>query len=118
MYDFRWQALTSVVIYDKAQLTRGARLVEVLKQPQYAPLPVERQVALIYAGTNGYLDAIALGDVRAFETDLYKFIETRHPQIFKDIVLKKQLDDPLKAALDGAVKQFAADFSAKKAAAA
>ena len=102
----------------QAQLTRGARLVEILKQPQYAPLPVERQVALIYAGTNGYLDSIALADVRPFETELYKFIETRHPQVFKDIVAKKQLDDPTKAALDGAVKQFAADFAAKKAAAA
>src|SRR5689334_17392689 len=68
---------------DKAtqeQLTRGARLVEVLKQPQYEPLPVERQVAIIYAGTNGYLDAIAVSDVRAFETELYRFIETRYPQ--------------------------------------
>ncbi len=102
----------------QAQLTRGARLVEILKQPQYAPLPVERQVALIYAGTNGYLDNVALGDVRTFESELYKFIETRHPQVFKDIVAKKQLDDPTKAALDGAVKQFAADFAAKKAAAA
>jgi len=102
----------------QAQLTRGARLVEILKQPQYAPLPVERQVALIYAGTNGYLDNIALGDIRAFENDLYKFIETRHPQVFKDIVSKKQLDDPLKASLDAAVKQFATDFAAKKAAAA
>jgi F-type H+-transporting ATPase subunit alpha len=102
----------------QAQLTRGARLVEILKQPQYAPLPVERQVALIYAGTNGYLDNIALGDIRAFELDLYKFIETRHPQVFTDIVSKKQLDDQLKAALDAAVKQFATDFVAKKAAAA
>ncbi len=102
----------------QAQLTRGARLVEILKQPQYAPLPVERQVVLIYAGTNGYLDNIALGDVRAFETELYKFIESRHGQLFKDIVAKKQLDDPTKAALDAAVKQFAADFAAKKAAAA
>src|SRR5947208_2222488 len=102
----------------QAQLTRGARLVEILKQPQYAPLPVERQVALIYAGTNGYLDTIALGDIRAFETELYKFIESRHSQVFKDIATKKILDDQTKAALDAAVKQFATDFSAKKAAAA
>jgi len=102
----------------QAQLTRGARLVEILKQPQYAPLPVERQVALIYAGTNGYLDTVALGDVRRFETELYKFIESRHAQVFKDIAARKQLDDPTKAALDAAVKQFAADFAAKKAAAA
>jgi F-type H+-transporting ATPase subunit alpha len=100
----------------QAQLTRGARLVEVLKQPQYEPLPVERQVALIYAGTNGYLDNTPLSDVRAFETELYKFIDARHPQVFKDIVAKKQLDDPTKAALDGAVKEFAAQFAARAAA--
>src|SRR5476651_145395 len=61
------------------QLTRGARLVEILKQPQYEPLPVERQVAIIYAGTNGYMDTTALSDVRAYETELYRFIESRYP---------------------------------------
>ena len=64
------------------QLNRGARLVEILKQPQYEPLPVERQVAIIFAGTNGYMDNVALSDVRAFETELYRFIESRHPQLF------------------------------------
>jgi F-type H+-transporting ATPase subunit alpha len=102
----------------QAQLTRGARLVEILKQPQYEPLPVERQVALIYAGTNGYLDTIALSDVRAFETGLYKFIDARHSQLFKDIVAKKQLDDQTKAALDSAVKEFATQFAARTTAAA
>jgi F-type H+/Na+-transporting ATPase subunit alpha len=102
----------------QAQLTRGARLVEILKQPQYEPLAVERQVALIFAGTNGYLDAVAIGDLRKFETELYAFIESRHPQLFKDIAEKKQLDDTLKATLNAAVKQFASDFAARKAAAA
>src|SRR5438309_608283 len=58
----------------QAQLNRGARLVEILKQPQYQPLPVERQVAIIYAGTNGYLDPIAVGDIRAYEAELLSFI--------------------------------------------
>jgi F-type H+-transporting ATPase subunit alpha len=102
----------------QAQLNRGARLVEVLKQPQYEPLPVERQVAIIYAGTNGYLDTIAVPEVRAFETELYKFLETRAPEVFKGIVEKKQLDDQLKGALDRVVKEFAGDFAARKAAAA
>jgi F-type H+-transporting ATPase subunit alpha len=102
----------------QAQLNRGARLVEILKQPQYEPLPVDRQVSIIFAGTNGYLDNIAVSDVRAFEIELYKFIENRHPQIFTGIVEKKQLDDQLKAALDAAVKEFAGDFAARKAAAA
>src|SRR6059036_421153 len=102
----------------QAQLNRGARLVEILKQPQYEPLPVERQVAIIFAGTNGYLDGIAVSDVRAFEVELYKFIETRDPEVFRGIVEKKQLDEQLKGALDHAVKEFAGDFSARKAAAA
>src|SRR6476646_10073765 len=102
----------------QAQLNRGARLVEILKQPQYEPLPVERQIAIIYAGTNGYLDNIATTEVRAFETELYKFIETRHPNVFRGIVEKKQLDDQLKGALDGAVKEFSGEFASRKATAA
>src|SRR6187397_191969 len=100
------------------QLTRGARLVEILKQPQYEPLSVERQIAIIFAGTNGYLDAVALGDLRSFETGLYRHLETRAPQAFTHIAEKKQLDDALKASLNETVKQFAGDFAARKAAAA
>ncbi len=106
---------------DKAtqqQLTRGARLVEILKQPQYEPLAVERQVAIIYAGTNGYMDTVALPDVRAYETELYRFLESRHTSILSGIREKKQLDDQLKSGLDGAVKEFSADFLARKTAAA
>jgi F-type H+/Na+-transporting ATPase subunit alpha len=102
----------------QAQLNRGARLVEILKQPQYEPLTVERQVAIIFAGTNGYLDPIPVSEVRAFETELYKHLETRAPQVLTGIAEKKQLDDQLKAALDGAVKEFSKDFAARKAAAA
>jgi F-type H+/Na+-transporting ATPase subunit alpha len=102
----------------QAQLNRGARLVEILKQAQYQPLAVERQVAILYAGVNGHLDQVALSDVGAFETELFAFLESRHPDVFKGIVEKKQLDDQLKAALDGAVKKFAADFTARRKAAA
>src|SRR5690242_16548958 len=63
----------------QAQLNRGARLVEILKQPQYKPLSVGKQVAIIFAGTNGYLDNIDVSEVRAFETEFYKFIDARHP---------------------------------------
>jgi F-type H+-transporting ATPase subunit alpha len=101
----------------QAQLNRGARLVEVLKQPQYEPLPVERQVAIIFAGTNGYLDNVPVPAVRAFETELYHFMETRYPQVFRGIVEKRQLDDELKGALNAAVKEFATDFAARTAAA-
>jgi len=102
----------------QAQLTRGARLVELLKQPQYQPLAVERQVAIIFAGTNGYLDTIPVSDLRAFETGLYSFIESRHPQVFRGIAEKKQLDDEVKGALKNAVTEFAAQFTARKASAA
>ena len=102
----------------QAQLNRGARLVEILKQPQYEPLPVERQVAILYAGVNGYLDQVAVADLRVFATELYAFIETRHPDVFSGIAEKKQLDDQLKASLDATVKEFAATFAARKATAA
>jgi F-type H+/Na+-transporting ATPase subunit alpha len=102
----------------QAQLTRGARLVEILKQPQYEPLPVEKQVAIIFAGTNGYLDAIPISEIRSFETELYSYLDARHPQVLKGIATKKQLDDELKGALNAAVKEFATDFAARKAAAA
>ena len=102
----------------QAQLTRGARLVEILKQPQYEPLPVERQIAIIYAGTNGFLDPIPVSELRAFETELYSFLDARHPEILRNIAEKKQLDDALKASLNEVVKQFATDFAARKAAAA
>jgi F-type H+/Na+-transporting ATPase subunit alpha len=102
----------------QAQLNRGARLVEILKQPQYEPLPVERQVAILYAGVNGHLDQVAVSDVGVFQIELFAYIENRHPDLFKGIVEKKQLDDQLKAALEGAVKAFASDFTARKKAAA
>ena len=102
----------------QAQLTRGARLVEILKQPQYEPLPVERQVAIISAGTNGFLDNIALSHIREYEVGLYGFIEARYPQLFSSIAEKKTLDDELKAALGRAVKEFTEGFAARTAAAA
>jgi F-type H+-transporting ATPase subunit alpha len=102
----------------QAQLTRGARLVEILKQPQYEPLKVEKQIAIIFAGTNGYMDTVPVLDLRAYESELYNFLETRHPKMLGDIAEKKQLDDQLKAALNAAVKEFSGDFSARKAAAA
>src|SRR6187549_610628 len=75
----------------QAQLNRGARLVELLKQPQYNPLPVEKQVLIIYAGTNGYLDKVPVGDVGTYETELYRTFELRHAGILKGIADKKQI---------------------------
>jgi F-type H+-transporting ATPase subunit alpha len=75
-------------------------------------------VAIIFAGTNGYLDTIAVSELRAFETGLYRYIESRQPQLFGGIAEKKELDDQLKSALKTAVTEFAADFAARKASAA
>src|SRR6186713_994691 len=100
----------------QAQLNRGARLVEILKQPQYNPLPVEKQVLIIYAGTNGYLDQVPVGDVGAYETELYRTFELRHVGILKGIAEKKQIDDELKGQITAALKEFSQQFAARKAA--
>jgi F-type H+-transporting ATPase subunit alpha len=75
-------------------------------------------VAIIFAGTNGYLDNVAIPRLRAFENELYAYIEGRHPQVFRGIREKKQLDDEVKAALKNAVAEFATDFAARTASAA
>ena len=94
----------------QAQLARGKRLVEILKQPQYAPLPVEKQIAIIFAGTNGLLDDIAVEDCRAFEGELYKFIDNSKPGIWQQIRDKKQFDDGLRADLTNAIKELKQRF--------
>ena len=94
------------------QLNRGARLVEILKQPQYRPLAAEMQVAIIYAATNGFFDTIAVPQVRAAEEELVKALSTRHTGILTAIREKKTLDDQLKNDLNTALKQFVDDYSA------
>jgi F-type H+-transporting ATPase subunit alpha len=101
----------------QAQLNRGRRLVEILKQPQYQPLAVEKQVAIVYAATKGYLDSVAIDDVGRYEEDLYRFLETRYPAVLTGIAEKKTLDDEARAALDGALKEFGEQFLAAKPAA-
>jgi F-type H+-transporting ATPase subunit alpha len=94
----------------RKQLERGERLVEILKQPAYSPLPVEKQVVIIYAGTRGYLDDINPKSIRKFEDELYPFIETKYPQIFESIRTKKKLDDETEAQLKKALEEFKAGF--------
>jgi len=89
------------------QLNRGARLVEILKQGQYSPLPVAQQVVIIYAGTNGHLDAVPTGDVGTYQTALATFMETKRPGILQRIAEKKTLDDTLKAEINDALTDFA-----------
>ena len=81
----------------QAQLNRGRRLVEILKQPQYQPLAVEKQVTIVYAATKGFIDSVAIEDVRRYEEELYRFLETRHPGVLTSIAEKKILDDESKA---------------------
>jgi F-type H+-transporting ATPase subunit alpha len=100
---------------DKAtlnQLNRGRRLVEILKQPQYQPLPVEKQVTIIYAATNGYLDQVPVEHARAYETELYQYLEGSRPQVLSSLSAKKQIDDEVKAALNEALKEFGQMFAA------
>jgi F-type H+-transporting ATPase subunit alpha len=102
---------------DKAtlnQLNRGRRLVEVLKQPQYQPLAVEKQVSIIYAANNGFLDGVAVEHVREYETELYKFLDTRKPQLLASIAEKKELTDPIRTDLNQALKEFTDQFGAAR----
>jgi F-type H+-transporting ATPase subunit alpha len=94
------------------QLARGQRLVEILKQGQYVPMPVERQILIIYAGTTGALDKYPLDKLKEYETQLNSFMDRKHPEIIKDITAKKQLDDGLKKQLDAAFKEFDGVFTA------
>jgi F-type H+/Na+-transporting ATPase subunit alpha len=99
------------------QLNRGKRLTEILKQPQYQPLPVEKQVAIIFAATNGYLDAVPVEKLRVYEDGLFRFLETRHSAVLDAIRDKKILDDEVKAAIKGALEDFGKQFAATTAAA-
>jgi F-type H+-transporting ATPase subunit alpha len=98
----------------QAQLNRGRRLVEILKQPQYRPVPVEKQVTIVYAATKGFIDPVALEDVERYEEELYRFLETRHATVLNSIAEKKILDDDIKPALEAALKEFGAQFAAAR----
>ena len=95
------------------QLARGVRLVEVFKQPQYRPLSVEKQVAIIYAATNGHLDDVEVKRIRQWERDFLTFLEAQHGGILEGIRTKKTLDDDLKAKLEQAIKSFKSLFKAE-----
>jgi len=94
------------------QLNRGKRLVEILKQPQYQPLAVEKQVAIVFAATNGYLDSVPVERLKAYEDGLYRYFEAHHPGVLTTIADKKILDDDLKAMLKAALEDYGKDFAA------
>ena len=89
-----------------AQLERGRRTTEILKQPQYAPLPVEQQVMILYAAINGYVDDIPLEKVVTLEADFHRFMETNHPEIGESIASKKEVTPETEEALKAAIAEF------------
>jgi F-type H+-transporting ATPase subunit alpha len=97
----------------QAQLARGSRLVEILKQPQYKPVPVERQILVIFAGTNGYLEMYPENVLQRYEEELYTFAENQHPGIFKEIKEKKVLDADLEKKVKGILDEFKSQFKAE-----
>jgi F-type H+-transporting ATPase subunit alpha len=102
---------------DKAtlsQLTRGQRLVEILKQDQYQPMPFEKQVAILFAGTNGYLDDIPLEEVRSFEREFLSFLDREKREILRDIVEKKQVAPETETRLREALMGFKEEFLKKE----
>jgi len=94
----------------QAQLARGERLTEILKQGQYQPLPFSKQILIIFAGTQGLLDDMAVEQLREFEKGLYEFVDASHADILKTIEEKKVLDDQLKAAMTAAIKEYKQQF--------
>ncbi|MBI4320076.1 MAG: F0F1 ATP synthase subunit alpha [Chloroflexi bacterium] len=90
----------------RAQLDRGARITEVLKQPQYTPMPMEQQVMIIYTVANGYVDDVSVEKVKDFETAFLRFVETAHPEIGKSIAEEKRISDENAERLVAAIREF------------
>jgi F-type H+-transporting ATPase subunit alpha len=101
----------------QAQLARGQRLTEILKQDQYVPLSVEKQVLSIQAGTSGALDHVPVNEVRRYEREFLQFVETNYPSVLKNIAAKKALDDSIKADIKKAADAFKERFTSASAAA-
>jgi F-type H+-transporting ATPase subunit alpha len=97
----------------QAQLARGSRLVEILKQPQYKPLPVEKQILVIFAGTNGYLEMYSESALEKYEEELYKLVESQYPEVLKDIREKKALDSDLEKMIKSILDEFKGKFKAE-----
>jgi F-type H+-transporting ATPase subunit alpha len=98
---------------DKAtqrQLTRGQRLVEILKQPQYQPLSMEKQVTILYAGTKGFLDEYPIDVIAKYEAGLYPFIEDRFPSVFTELADKQEFTDDIKKLVEEALNAYAEEF--------
>ena len=95
------------------QLTRGARMVEILKQPQYKPLSMEKQVSILFAGTHGFLDELPLDSLTDFENGLYEFLENKYPNVFKGLDEKQAIDDDLEKLMNTAIGEYTDDFKSQ-----
>jgi len=95
-----------------AQLNRGQRMVELLKQDQYSPLPVEQQIFVIFTGTNGYVDDVPVAAVKKFEQEILRFATSKYPALLSEIAAKKQIDDDLKARTKAVIEEFKKTFTA------
>jgi len=93
-----------------AQLRRGQRLVEILKQDQYVPLPVEKQVLIIYAGTGGFVDEIPVSEISRYERELYEYVDKKYPNIFTTLREKKEIDENLRNEINKVLKEFTKKF--------
>jgi len=98
----------------QAQLTRGARLVEILKQPQYQPLPMEKQVTILFAGTRGYLDTLPVASLAEYEKDLYSYVEANAADVFDTLNEKKAIDSALEERMKSVISTFTEQFKASK----
>ncbi len=98
----------------QAQLNRGFRMVEILKQPQYKPLPMVKQVTILFAGTRGFLDKYEVANLAQYEKQLYDFMETKHPEVFAELEKKKAFDDELDAKMKAALTEFDGVFQAQQ----
>ena len=90
----------------QAQLARGERLTEILKQPQYQPIDVEKQVLIIWSATNGYIDDVPVERIKKFEAELVRFIENSHPGVLQALREKKAIDDEIRKDLEQSLKDF------------
>jgi F-type H+-transporting ATPase subunit alpha len=98
----------------QAQLNRGQRLVELLKQNQFSPLSFSKQILIIMAGTGGFLDDLPVAQVRDFEAELYKYVDSTNPGLLRTIMEKKVLDDALKGQLQAVIKEAKQQFVASR----
>jgi F-type H+-transporting ATPase subunit alpha len=97
----------------RKQLERGQRMVEILKQPPYSPLAIEKQICIIFAGAKGFLDDVAVNEVTKFEAELYPFLEAKYPEILESIRTKQKIDDETTESLNKALDEFKTVFSVK-----